>query len=100
MCIHHTTVRSPVARDRQGKSELAALAQQHFAARRRVKRFSRSPAGAVLLWLTLDWPVGPLGTGYLASVHPLQFISLAMVVPPVTLNEGESCARTCHAAIF
>jgi putative membrane protein len=42
-------------------------------------------AGVVLLWLTLDWPVGPLGTGYLASVHAVQFVSLAMVVPPMLL---------------
>lgn len=43
-------------------------------------------AGLALLWITLDWPVGPLGTGYLASVHALQFISLAMVVPPLLLR--------------
>lgn len=43
-------------------------------------------AGVVLLWITLDWPVGPLGTGYLASVHALQFISLGMVVPPLLLR--------------
>ena len=40
----------------------------------------------ILLWVTLDWPVGPLGTGYLASVHALQFISLGMVVPPLLLR--------------
>ena len=43
------------------------------------------PGGAVLLWITLDWPVGPLGAGYLASVHSAQFLMLAMVVPPVLL---------------
>lgn len=43
-------------------------------------------AAIALLWLTLDWPVGPLGTGYLAWVHALQFISLAMVVPPLLLR--------------
>lgn len=42
-------------------------------------------AGIVLLWLTLDWPVGPLGTGYLASVHALQFVLLGMVVPAMLL---------------
>lgn len=42
-------------------------------------------AGILLLWLTLDWPVGPLGAGYLASVHAVQFIMLAMVVPPLLL---------------
>jgi putative membrane protein len=52
-------------------------------------------AGVVLLWLTLDWPVGPLGTGYLASVHAVQFVSLAMVVPPMLLMglEREQVAR-------
>ncbi|MBA3889682.1 MAG: cytochrome c oxidase assembly protein [Gemmatimonadaceae bacterium] len=43
-------------------------------------------AAIALLWLTLDWPVGPLGTGYLAWVHALQFVSLAMVVPPLLLH--------------
>ena len=43
------------------------------------------PAGAILLWLTLDWPVGPIGAGYLASVHSAQFLMLAMVVPPLLL---------------
>lgn len=41
--------------------------------------------GLALLWLTLDWPVGPLGAGYLASVHAFQFVMLGMVVPPLLL---------------
>lgn len=43
------------------------------------------PAGVALLWITLDWPVGPLGAGYLVSVHSAQFLMLAMVIPPVLL---------------
>lgn len=43
------------------------------------------PAGVVLLWITLDWPVGPLGAGYLVSVHSAQFLMLAMVIPPLIL---------------
>ena len=43
------------------------------------------PLALALLWLTLDWPVGPLGAGYLASVHSVQFLMLAMVVPPLLL---------------
>lgn len=39
----------------------------------------------VLLWLTLDWPAGALGAGYLASVHAGQYLSLAMVVPALAL---------------
>lgn len=42
-------------------------------------------AAILLLWLTLDWPVGALGAGYLASVHSLQYLVLAMVVPPLVL---------------
>jgi cytochrome c oxidase assembly factor CtaG len=38
-------------------------------------------AGLLLMWATLDWPVGALGAGYLTSVHALQFMSLALVVP-------------------
>lgn len=41
--------------------------------------------GIVSLWLTLDWPVGAIGAGYLAGVHAIQFIMLAMVVPPLLL---------------
>jgi cytochrome c oxidase assembly factor CtaG len=40
----------------------------------------------VLVWLTLDWPGGPLGTGYLASVHAAQFLVLAMIAPPLLLR--------------
>lgn len=39
----------------------------------------------LLLWLALDWPIGALGAGYLASVHMLQFLLVALVVPPVLL---------------
>jgi cytochrome c oxidase assembly factor CtaG len=39
--------------------------------------------GLVILWAALDWPIGALGAGYLASVHMLQFLLLAMVAPPM-----------------
>ena len=39
----------------------------------------------LLLWVTLDWPVGPLGAGYLMWVHAVQFLVLAMIVPPLLL---------------
>lgn len=55
------------------------------------------PAGAVLLWITLDWPVGPLGAGYLVSVHSAQFLMLAMVVPPLILLGLDRSA--VHAAL-
>lgn len=43
------------------------------------------PLAIVLLWLTLDWPIGPLGAGYLAWIHSIQFLMLAMIVPPLLL---------------
>jgi putative membrane protein len=42
-------------------------------------------AAVVSLWLTLDWPVGPLGAGYLVWVHAVQFLLLAMILPPLLL---------------
>jgi cytochrome c oxidase assembly factor CtaG len=42
-------------------------------------------AGLAALWLALDWPVGALGAGYLASVHMVQFLVLGMIVPPLLL---------------
>jgi putative membrane protein len=42
--------------------------------------------GLLLLWIALDWPIGALGAGYLASVHMLQFLLIGLVVPPVLLS--------------
>lgn len=41
--------------------------------------------GIVVLWLALDWPVGALGAGYLASVHMVQFLLIALLAPPLLL---------------
>ena len=41
--------------------------------------------GLIVLWLSLDWPIGALGAGYLASVHMLQFLLMALVAPPMLL---------------
>lgn len=41
--------------------------------------------GVVVLWAALDWPLGPLGAGYLASVHMLQYLLIALVAPPLLL---------------
>lgn len=41
--------------------------------------------GLVALWLALDWPLGPLGAGYLASVHMVQYLLIALVAPPLLL---------------
>lgn len=48
--------------------------------------------GIVGLWLALDWPVGPLGAGYLASVHMAQFLLLGLLVPAALLA-GQSPDR-------
>jgi putative membrane protein len=41
--------------------------------------------GLLTLWLALDWPLGALGAGYLASAHMLQFLLMAMVAPAMLL---------------
>ncbi len=42
--------------------------------------------GLLLLWIATDWPVGPLGAGYLASVHMVQYLLLALIVPPLLIH--------------
>ncbi len=41
--------------------------------------------GIVLLWLALDWPIGPLGASYLASVHMVQFLMVGLAAPALLL---------------
>src|SRR5690606_11647683 len=55
-------------------------------------------AGVIGLWLTLDWPIGKLGAGYLASVHAFQFVMLAMIVPPLLLLGARPAAVARLAA--
>jgi cytochrome c oxidase assembly factor CtaG len=42
--------------------------------------------GLIVLWLALDWPIGPLGAGHLASVHMLQFLLISLVAAPLLLR--------------
>ncbi len=42
-------------------------------------------AGLLSLWIALDWPIGALGAGYLASAHMVQFLLLALIAPPLLL---------------
>lgn len=42
--------------------------------------------GWLLFLATLDWPIGKLGAGYLASVHTLQFILLTTGVAPLFIR--------------
>lgn len=41
--------------------------------------------GVFLLWASLDWPLGPLGAGYLASVHMIQFLAVGLAAPALLL---------------
>jgi len=41
--------------------------------------------GVAALWIALDWPVGALGAGYLASVHMVQYLLISLIVPPLLL---------------
>ena len=59
-----------------------ALGEEPAVLRRHAAYFA---AGTLLLWLSLDWPVGALGAGYLAFVHMIQFLLIAMAVPPLLL---------------
>jgi cytochrome c oxidase assembly factor CtaG len=43
-------------------------------------------AGWVILLATLDWPIGKLGAGYLASAHTLQFLLLTEGAAPLLLR--------------
>lgn len=42
-------------------------------------------AGVACLWIALDWPVGALAAGYLASVHMVQFLLVGLIAPPLLL---------------
>jgi cytochrome c oxidase assembly factor CtaG len=66
----------------------ARLIRRHRASVSRVRlrvHVTCFAAGLAVLWLALDWPVGALGAGYLASVHMIQFLALGMLVPPLML---------------
>lgn len=41
--------------------------------------------GLAALWIALDWPLGALGAGYLASFHTASYILLSVIAPPCLL---------------
>jgi putative membrane protein len=43
-------------------------------------------AATACLWVALDWPVGALAAGYLASLHMVQFLLVALVAPPLLMH--------------
>ena len=40
-------------------------------------------AGVLVLWVASDWPVGTLGSGYLLSVHTIQYVLYCLLAPPL-----------------
>lgn len=71
------------------------LAVVYFRSRSRALRANPAPgggwgagritsflAGLFLVWLALDWPIGALGGGYLASLHSVQWLLLAQISTP------------------
>ncbi|HEY9448400.1 MAG TPA: cytochrome c oxidase assembly protein, partial [Gemmatimonadaceae bacterium] len=77
-------------------------------ARLRTPRVAAAITGIALLWIALDWPIGTLGAGYLASVHMVQFFLIAMIAPALlvfgwppsgpALPDGS--ARAAHPGAF
>jgi putative membrane protein len=49
------------------------------------RRLTFFMTGMVVFWLASDWPLGPLGVGYLASAHMTQFLLYTLVAAPLIL---------------
>lgn len=71
---------------------VAALVALYVRALRRLPAGTARPSqvawfgyGVLSLWLASDWPVGALGSGYLLSLHTVQWILYALVAPPLLL---------------
>lgn len=81
-------VRVSLQRRREGRASAGdGRSARRSAPDRRDRRRSRwyFAAGILALWAALDWPVGALGAGYLASAHMVQFLLVALVAPPLLL---------------
>ncbi len=42
--------------------------------------------GVLVLWIASDWPLGPLGAGYLVSVHTVTYLLFTMVAAPLLIH--------------
>jgi len=79
---------------------MALLATGYILWRRRVlghraRRVARAAprvvrAGWLLVWAALDWPIGALGGGYLASMHTVQWLLLSQIARP---SFSSACPR-------
>ncbi len=51
------------------------------------------------MWAALDWPIGKLGAGYLASAHTVEFLLLTLLAGPALLRSvpAEGWARLAPA---
>ena len=68
-----------------GLRRLARVAPQGRAAALRPVQAASYGYGVLALWVASDWPVGALGSGYLLSLHTVQWILYALVAPPLLL---------------
>jgi putative membrane protein len=41
--------------------------------------------GLLGVWAAIDWPIGALGSGYLLSVHEIQYLLLGLIAPALLL---------------
>ncbi|HET8657338.1 MAG TPA: cytochrome c oxidase assembly protein [Longimicrobiaceae bacterium] len=55
---------------------------ERFTPRQRVALFA---AALLLVWGALDWPIGTLAAGYMATFHQVQLLLLAYIAPPLLI---------------
>ncbi len=64
---------------------LSRTDDSHESSRLRKSRRAAFALAIFLLWASLDWPLGPLGASYLASVHMVQFLVVGIAAPALLL---------------
>ena len=64
---------------------LSRTDDSHEPSRLRKSRRVAFALAIFLLWASLDWPLGPLGASYLASVHMVQFLVVGIAAPALLL---------------
>jgi putative membrane protein len=83
-----------------------ALRRRH-AGRWPAERTMSFSFGVLAVWAAIDWPIGVLGSGYLLSIHEVQYLLLGLVgpallllgLPPevtLTIDPGSRLGRTLH----